>query len=112
MGYMTRFNVTIIEGEFPEFEQKLIAQGYSTVERIIAKEAPTLNGYNPFQDQTKWYDYAKDMIEVSLKYPEIIFEISGEGEESGDIWRHYFKNGRDKRICPEMVWPVFDILTF
>ena len=56
----------------------------------------------------KWYDCEDDMINISKLYPNILFTVEGEGEESGDIWRQYFKNGKNHRIEPEIVWPEFD----
>ncbi len=42
---------------------------------------------------TKWYDCDDDMLAVSKKYPDVLFVLSGEGEEAGDIWRTYYKDG-------------------
>ncbi len=46
----------------------------------------------------KWYDNEDDLVEFSQKYPDIVFTLEGEGEESGDIWKKYFKNG-EKQIA-------------
>jgi hypothetical protein len=33
------------------------------------------------------------MAEVSKLFPNTVFSLSGEGEDSDDLWRAYFKNG-------------------
>ena len=35
----------------------------------------------------------------SAQHPKVLFCLKGEGEESGDIWKYYFKNGSSK-YCP------------
>jgi hypothetical protein len=47
-----------------------------------------------FSDSCKWYDCEEDMIKHSLEYPDLIFEIHGEGEESKDFWKIYVHNGK------------------
>ena len=42
----------------------------------------------------KWYDHNEDLINVSKKYPDVLFTLYGKGESSGDIWRKYYKNGK------------------
>ena len=37
--------------------------------------------------EVKWYDYDADMKDFSKLHPELIFELSGKGEEDGDFWR-------------------------
>ena len=56
----------------------------------------------------KWYEFDKDMKEFSKKYPTILFTLKGEGEESGDLWIRYFKNGKVQVANARIVYPEFD----
>lgn len=44
-------------------------------------------------DDMKWYECLEDMARLSVKYQNVLFTLSGRGEESGDIWAAYFMNG-------------------
>ena len=70
-----------------------------------------ISGYNiefGWNDSCKWYNHEKHMKELSKIYPDTIFLLEGEGEESGDIWRKYFKNGKMQVCKAEIVFPAFD----
>lgn len=95
MGYYTNFSLKVIEiiedaeievdeVEFPEFNEKNMYDGDLSVQELIS-------GYS---DSMKWYDYEEDMIEISKKFPNLIFILDGNGEESGDIWRKFYMNGK------------------
>lgn len=59
------------------------------------QEAITLqSGYSCFEyDSVKWYDWANDIKTISLRYPGTEIHVAGEGEESGDIWKAFAKDG-------------------
>lgn len=44
-------------------------------------------------DTAKWYGWAADMESISEQYPHLLFALEGEGEESGDIWKAWARNG-------------------
>lgn len=64
--------------------------------------------YDPFEQSTKWYDHEKDMLRVSEKYPSVLFILSGQGEESDDMWRKYFYNGKVQSVDAVVTYPPFD----
>ena len=49
------------------------------------------------------------MIAFSKKHPKTLFKLSGEGEENGDMWEEYYKNGLTHRIVGKMVFEEFNI---
>ena len=44
-------------------------------------------------NSAKWYEHERDMVDLSLKFPNIIFKLSGEGEDKYDIWIKCFCDG-------------------
>ncbi len=81
MGYYTRHELTIIDGEDFNIDY----------EKEIGEQ---IDYEDPFDDEIKWYDCEDDMKSFSKKYPNTTFLIDGEGEESGDVWKAYFKDGK------------------
>lgn len=88
MAYLTNYELEIIEGE-------------DLIENVIKKESEEClelsysldeSGYT--KESSKWYDHEKDMKEISKKYPNSTFSLSGESEDSEEIWVKIFKNGK------------------
>lgn len=59
-------------------------------------------------DFCKWYSHDEEMLELSKQFPETVFCLHGEGEESVDLWNAYYKNGK-KQFCPAtIVYETYD----
>ena len=56
----------------------------------------------------KWYEYERDMRKLSKKHPRILFELTGEGEESKDLWKARFKNGESEIVKAIVTFPKFE----
>jgi ABC-type Fe3+-hydroxamate transport system substrate-binding protein len=94
MGYYTVFNLEVVGGD-------------STYDYV--QELQDISGYtNLFDDCVKWYDHEYDMRLLSEKYPEVLFILSGEGEDLKDIWKEYYKNGLMQRTYAEIIFEDFD----
>lgn len=55
----------------------------------------------------KWYSYHDDMLQLSTAFPNYVFRLEADGEESGDNWRQYYYNGKTVVIKPIVAWPEF-----
>lgn len=75
-------------------------------ERSKEKNSLSLKSY----EEAKWYDNPEDMHELSKTFPNVIFVLHGEGEEQGDIWSTYYKNGvaKDAKVEIKITPPTFD----
>ena len=98
MGYYTRFNLEIIEGEDKNGN--------------YISEIGDINncGDDWEEDEMKWYDFHQDMLTYSLRHPDTTFKLIGEGEESGDNWANYYKNGKCQETRAVIIYEEFDEL--
>lgn len=100
MGYYTTYSLSIIEG--PEAIPTTRPCKKCGVESKTSDDIIGL-ATNEFHEDVdlllseegvKWYTHEGDMLKFSLAYPHTVFKLSGEGEERGDTWVKYFKNGK------------------
>lgn len=105
MGYYTSFKMVVLENgqevneiQFPEFSNVDLDQGSLSISSLIEHTS----------DSCKWYDHEEEMIEYSKKFPQLVFILDGDGEEAGDVWREFYKNGKTYRWELEVVRPNFN----
>lgn len=73
------------------------------------KKLADIAGYRiSFNEDHKWYEWKEHMAELSVHFPEVEFKISGEGEETDDLWRATFKNGMMWIGNAVITYPEFD----
>lgn len=48
------------------------------------------------------------MRELSKLFPTALFKLHGEGEENGDIWDKYFKDGKMQECYVKMMIEDYD----
>jgi len=99
MGYYTRYTLEIINGSedlIEEFRNQNDSARYA------------IDEFGNTIQECKWYSSNDELIKFSLNHPDVLFKLSGEGEESGDIWDLYVKNGKSQLCVAEIVRPPFD----
>jgi hypothetical protein len=104
MGYFTNFNLKIHEGErrIQEILTELSEEGeFDYLEYAFDYDGDT-------NDRCKWYEHEADMREISKRYPDVTFVLSGEGEETGDLWKKYFRDGKMHACAVFITYEAFD----
>ena len=105
MGYITQFDLDLDGPE--EALQEFVEAGDNGGE--TASGVYYMDFVNGETISCKWYNSKEDMIELSKKFPELLFSVDAAGEEPGDLWKAWARNGKYKRIEPEMIWPKVDL---
>jgi hypothetical protein len=101
MGYYTDYNLSIHSGVV-HFE------GLVEILEEISGYEWDLNVTNSAWMNGKWYDHDEHMVRLSKMFPDVTFQLDGEGEESGDIWRAWYKNGWSYCTKAKIVLDSFD----
>ncbi len=60
-------------------------------------------------DSVKWYESKEDVKNMSLEIKNVIFHLSAEGEESGDIWDFYALDGKTQLHKAEIIRGQLDL---
>ena len=91
MGYYTRYELDVIGPEGTTLDyMKVIASFRERFEE--AKYA--INEYGESEEELKWYSSIKDLTVFSNDWPDWEFQLTGYGEENGDVWKKIIKNGK------------------
>jgi len=109
MGYITSFNLYGYNSE-----EDLLAgrdMPHSHLEKIFDWIKNNTSSDMKFEwlDDAKWYDWDEDMTALSNAYPDVIFELFGDGEETDDIWKAIFYNGKMKQVTQTTYFPAINL---
>lgn len=92
MGYYTRYD---------------ISDNPQTVQEAI-EEKSQYSFYSGQTDEVKWYDWQEHCKEVSKNFPNLVVKVEGAGEEQGDQWKAYIKNGKIQIAKAVVTFEEFD----
>ena len=106
MGYYTRYELEIVRDS--ERAKDLIdsADSVTIPGSYDLNLSRLLNGN---YDTMKWYDWESDMASLSKDWPNVLFALSGEGEEPGDLWKAWVRNGKVVKVQGRIVYDVPDL---
>jgi hypothetical protein len=101
MGYYTQFVLRGCNPSSSTNEIRSALQGLTT-------DSNYLDGSG---DSLKWYSHVQDCEKVSALFPMAAFRISGDGEESGDVWWKEYLGGCLVNKWKQEVSPLAGIST-
>jgi len=107
MGYETEFKLDVkVPDTMCEHPDKLhiIKQLFKTV--VEARTAIDCTG-NTFE-ATKWYDCDAELSAFSKRFPKVLFELTGHGEDKDDFWRLYVINGKTQIQWAIITFPPYN----
>lgn len=105
MGYLTSFSLT---AELPEGDlsnEMMDALKREIGERFCFLAGNAKCGWDAYDT---WYGWKDDMTEFSRKFPNILFELHGNGDEFGDTWKAFFQNGKSQVHEAHIEYDDFD----
>ena len=103
MGYHTAFELSIINSEISisDVFSQLSENEFSGLGYAIDQDGCCIDNVN-------WFDHEEDMTALSLKFPDIVFMLYGDGEDRDDKWVKYFKNGKIQACYGQIVYDEYD----
>ena len=93
MGYYTDYRLEITVDD-KENEDKILDEIELFIKNLDEEKYLELREMTDgYELNAKWYDYDVDMCYLSYKFPNILFDLYGTGEEYEDAWHATYKNG-------------------
>lgn len=103
MGYYTEYKLAIVDGQV---DSEAFIDTLNNVTGYAWEDEGDC--YSP-GDTIKWYEFDDNMKQIAKMYPDVLFRLRGDGEESGDIWQNFYKNNKSyKWRFGEVVFPQYD----
>ncbi|MEK4006519.1 hypothetical protein [Paenibacillus sp. FSL H3-0333] len=99
MGYYTQYELDFVGNIEPNDYEEI---------QVYIRSDDTMQYAIVDEQECKWYDHEKDMIQMSKRFPYVVFMLRGQGEESGDLWVKYFKDGKRQIAEARITYDEFD----
>lgn len=108
MGYRTNFSIYVLA---PQEDREAILDDIQKTSGYTPEERDDDAGFAYIGDAS-WCNRDRDLKTVSLRHPEAIIEVQGEGDDRDDTWSARYRAGEKEEHEMEHILPPFrDILT-
>ena len=102
MGYCTAFTLMIDTG------QKKISEILTEIDPDLRDRLDGIDDDGSSADSVTWYNHEQDIRELSLAYPDYVFTLYGDGDDSEDMWYKHFKNGKMQACYAKITYDDYD----
>ena len=112
MGYITTFNLYGYSSEKEFIDHSEMDDG--ALEKIFdwIKHNTSSDMQFDWLDEAKWYSWDNDMKALSKAYPDVIFELFGDGEETDDVWKAVIYRGKIEQVTQQTFFPAINLSKF
>lgn len=103
MSYQTTYTLEVNNLSNEKFDTyiEILDTPEAVVEKVLDKKYI-------FNGEGSWRGFDSDMKTVSAFFPNVLFTLTGAGEEADDLWRAYFLDGKMQHVHAEIFYPGFD----
>lgn len=104
MSYRTNFTLQAAEIDKHTFD--VIDEALITINADMepTEPDPADTDFNWHGSDLSWYDHEEDMVKLSQQFPDILFILSGNGENAEDLWKKYFFGGLVQRAPAQITY--------
>jgi hypothetical protein len=107
MGYYTAFKLEISPDD-GDTRRKIYVAIKIMGSSYLSDEQSFDDLVDGMLDACKWYDHDEEMSVLSEMVPGVLFTLEGHGEEAGDLWRSYYRDGTMYTYQMPNDFPPFD----
>lgn len=115
MGYCTDYTLSVFSAvKDSSGKMGMSDQIPGIIEQQIDDEIDKMNIFSDgnIKDSycvyTTWYDHEEDMRLLSAKFPDMVFWLSGQGENAEDLWQKFFVGGQMQECYAKIIYDDFD----
>ena len=110
MGYYTKYKIKAVDENGSFIKKKKFFNDLKLYNGEASWEKDSNNAFSLFDgEETKWYEHDDDLLLASEQHPTTTFILSGEGEDNGDVWAKFYKNGVFLVWRPEIIEPTLSM---
>jgi hypothetical protein len=99
-------------GYYTNYELSLHGMGTLDLidDQVLAEKLAASMGKGKFweEDAVKWYSHEIDIKNFTVEHKNIVVKLTGDGEDSDDIWVKYFKDGKVQIERAKIAYDSFD----
>lgn len=100
MGYITDFTLSIEQNEknipLEDINEFIKNEKTKNDDFMYVFYDEDLEYNYDLYGEGKWYEFEDDMTKLSKAFPEVVFKLSGDGEETDDVWVTYYMGGKSQ----------------